>query len=81
VFTALLDGTVAAFDDTTLAELWKMNLGTYFKAPPITFEVNGRQYVAITSGGGVSARRRLTDTPELKDEGNATVLYVFGLQR
>ena len=79
VFTALLDGTVAAFDDTTLAELWKMNLGTYFKAPPITFEVNGRQYLAITSGGGVSARRRLTDTPELKDEGNAMVLYVFSL--
>jgi alcohol dehydrogenase (cytochrome c) len=79
VFTALLDGRVAAFDDTTLTELWKMNLGTYFKAPPITFEVQGRQYLAIVSGGGVSARRRLTNTPELKDEGNATVLYVFGL--
>jgi alcohol dehydrogenase (cytochrome c) len=79
VFTALLDGTVAAYDDTTLAQLWKMNLGTYFKAPPMTFEVNGRQYIAIVSGGGVSARRRLTDTPELKDEGNAMVLYVFGL--
>jgi alcohol dehydrogenase (cytochrome c) len=79
VFTALLDGTVAAYDDTTLAQLWKMNLGTYFKAPPITFEVNGRQYLAITSGGGVSARRRLSNTPELKDEGNAVVLYVFAL--
>jgi alcohol dehydrogenase (cytochrome c) len=79
VFTALLDGTVAAFDDTTLAELWKVNLGTYFKAPPITFEVNGRQYLAIISGGGASARRRLTSTPELKHEGNAMVLYVFAL--
>ena len=79
VFTALLDGTVAAFDDTTLAELWKMNLGTYFKAPPMTFEVNGRQYVAIASGGGESARRRTANALELRDQRNATVLYVFGL--
>jgi alcohol dehydrogenase (cytochrome c) len=79
VFTALLDGTLAAFDDTTLEAVWKVNLGTYFKAPPITFEVNGRQYLAIASGGGGSARRRLTNTPELKNERNSMVLYVFGL--
>jgi alcohol dehydrogenase (cytochrome c) len=79
VFLALLDGTVAAYDDTTLDELWKINLGTPFKAPPMTFEVNGRQYVAIASGGGESARRRIANTPELRDLRNATVLYVFGL--
>ena len=79
VFLALLDGTVAAYDDTTLDELWKINLGTPFKAPPMTFEVNGRQYVAIASGGGESARRRNANTPELRDQRNATVLYVFGL--
>jgi glucose dehydrogenase len=28
VFLALLDGTVAAFDDTTLDELWKINVGS-----------------------------------------------------
>ena len=75
----LLDGTVAAYDDTTLEELWKINLGTGFSAPPMTFEVNGKQYLAITSGGGVSAKRRLANTPELKDQANATVLYVFAL--
>jgi glucose dehydrogenase len=26
VFLALLDGTVAAFDDTTLEEMWKINV-------------------------------------------------------
>jgi outer membrane protein assembly factor BamB len=40
VFLALLDGTVAAFDDTTLDQLWKINVGSGFSAPPITFEVN-----------------------------------------
>ena len=50
VFIALLDGTVAAYDDTTLDELWKINVGSGFSAPPMTFEVNGKQYVAIVSG-------------------------------
>jgi alcohol dehydrogenase (cytochrome c) len=79
VFIALADGTVAAYDDTTLEELWKMNMGSGFSAPPMTFEVNGRQYVAITAGQGASARSRIRNTPELKDLGNATVLYVFSL--
>jgi alcohol dehydrogenase (cytochrome c) len=79
VFTALLDGTVAAFDDTTLDQLWKINVGTGFSAPPMTFAVNGKQYLAITSGPGASAKSRLANTPELKDQGNATVLYVFSL--
>jgi alcohol dehydrogenase (cytochrome c) len=79
VFLGLLDGTVAAYDDTTLAELWKINLGSGFSAPPMTFEVNGRQYVAIASGPSRVARQRLVNTPELKEMRNATVLYVFGL--
>jgi alcohol dehydrogenase (cytochrome c) len=33
VFLGLLDGTVAAFDDTTLEELWKINVGSGFSAP------------------------------------------------
>ena len=44
VFTGLTDGTFIAYDDTTFAELWKINVGTGFNAPPMTFEV-GRQAV------------------------------------
>ncbi len=79
VFLALLDGTVAAYDDTTLAELWKINLGSGFSAPPMTFEVSGKQYVAIASGPSRVARQRLVNTPELQEMRHATVLYVFGL--
>jgi len=46
----LLDGTVAAFDDTTLEEIWKINVGSRFSAPPMAFEFSGKQYVAIASG-------------------------------
>ena len=79
VFLALLDGTVAAFDDTTLDELWKINVGSGFSAPPMTFEVNGRQYIAIVSGPSPAARARLVNTPELREQRNALVLHVFAL--
>jgi alcohol dehydrogenase (cytochrome c) len=60
--------------------LWKVNVGSDFSAPPMTFEVNGKQYVAIASGiDPASAKRRRANSPELNDQRNATVLYVFGL--
>ena len=79
IFLGLTDGTVAAYDDVTLAELWKTNVGSGFNAPPMTFEVNGKQYVAIATGLYATGKRALEHTPELKDQRNATVLYVFGL--
>jgi len=79
VFLALLDGTVAAYDDITLDPLWKINVGSGFSAPPMTFEVNGKQYVAIASGPSNASQSKLVLTPELKEQRNATVLYVFGL--
>jgi hypothetical protein len=79
IFLGLLDGTVAAFDDITLDELWKINTGSGFCAPPMTFEVNGKQYLAITSGPSTAAKAKLVNTPKLKDQRNATVLYVFAL--
>ena len=42
VFLGPTDGTVAAFDDTTLEQLWKIHVGSGFSAPPMTFEVGGR---------------------------------------
>jgi alcohol dehydrogenase (cytochrome c) len=79
IFVGLMDGTVAAFGDTTLDELWRVNLGSGFAAPPMSFEVNGRQYVAIASGPSAPTKARVNNTPELKDQRHATVLYVFGL--
>ena len=45
----------------------------------MTFEVNGKQYVAIASGPSNASQSKLVLTPELKEQRNATVLYVFGL--
>jgi alcohol dehydrogenase (cytochrome c) len=79
VFIGLLDGTVAAFDDTTLEQLWSINVGSGFSAPPMTFEADGKQYVAIVSGPSPGSRGRLANTPELRDMRHALVLYVFSL--
>jgi alcohol dehydrogenase (cytochrome c) len=79
IFTAYTDGTFAAYDDTTLEELWKINVGTGFMAPPMTFEAGGRQYVAILSGLSRIAIGRHVFTPELREMRNQTMLFVFGL--
>ena len=88
VVTALIDGTVLAYDDQTLDELWRINVGSGFNAPPITYAVNGKQYIAIASGlccAGPGAapprntRGLIPRTPELRNQGNATVVWVFGL--
>ena len=79
VFTAYTDGTFAAYDDNTLDQLWKINVGTGFNAPPITFEAGGKQYVAILSGISNITKRRHDLTPELREQRNQTMLFVFGL--
>jgi len=79
VFTGFTDGTFAAYDDTTLEQIWKFNAGTGFNAPPMTFEVDGKQYVAILSGLSRIAQNRHRLIPELKDQRNQTMLWVFGL--
>ena len=79
VVTALLDGTVVALDDQTLEELWRINVGTGFNAPPMTYAVNGKQYIAIASGLFRNAKNKLSKAPEMKNQSNATMIFVFGL--
>ena len=79
VFTGLGDGTFIAYDDMSLEQLWKINVGSGFNAPPMTFEAGGRQYVAIMSGLGRISKGRLILTPELREMRNQTMLFVFSL--
>ena len=43
------------------------------------FAVNGKQYLAIAASPSSAAKSTLINTPELKEQRNATVVYVFGL--
>jgi alcohol dehydrogenase (cytochrome c) len=79
LFTGFVDGSFAAYDDTNLEQLWEINVGSGFNAPPMTFEVGGKQYVAIMSGLGRNGKAALVYTPELREMRHQTMLFVFGL--
>ena len=51
VFTALQDGWVVAYNDDTLEELWRFNLGTPLKGAPVTYAIGPKQYVAVQASG------------------------------
>jgi hypothetical protein len=79
LFTGLIDGSLAAYDHVSLEQLWEVNAGAGFNAPPMTFEVGGKQYVAIVTGLGRVAKTTLANTLELREMRNQTMLFVFGL--
>nr|MBX2868063.1 PQQ-binding-like beta-propeller repeat protein [Acidiferrobacterales bacterium] len=41
-----------AFDDETGEEVWKFNTGSGVVGIPVTWEMDGTQYVAVASGWG-----------------------------
>jgi alcohol dehydrogenase (cytochrome c) len=73
VFTALQDGWVVAYNDETLEELWRFNVGTPLKGAPVTYAIGPKQYLAVQSGG-----RHLHPTKFDKLE-NSSYLFVFAL--
>ncbi len=79
VFTDTVDGTVFALDDKTLDVLWQFNAGSVIAAPPMTYAVGGKQYVAVLVGGGPLARGTMNKSPEMADIQDASMLFVFSL--
>jgi alcohol dehydrogenase (cytochrome c) len=51
VFTGEGSGGFSAFDAENGKRLWKFDTGAGVNAPPITYEVDGVQYVAVAVGG------------------------------
>ncbi|WP_018990390.1 methanol/ethanol family PQQ-dependent dehydrogenase [Aromatoleum toluclasticum] len=52
VFYGTPEGFLKAIDATNGKELWKFQTGSGIIAPPITWEDNGEQYIAVVSGWG-----------------------------
>jgi alcohol dehydrogenase (cytochrome c) len=78
VFLGHLDGTFSAYDAKTLQEVWSFNTGTGINAPPITYSVNGKQYVAVLVGSRQPVNM-MQNMPELKNTTTASMLFVFSL--
>jgi hypothetical protein len=78
VFIGEPDGAFTAHDARTLQELWSFNMGTGINAPPVSYSVNGKQYIAVLVGSK-QPNAVMPNAPELKNTSTASMLYVFGL--
>jgi PQQ-dependent dehydrogenase (methanol/ethanol family) len=78
VFGGDVNGRFRAYDDRSGDILWDVNLGAPVNGYPATFTVNGKQYVAVSTGGSGLAFGLGRLAPELKP-GNGNQLFVFAL--
>jgi alcohol dehydrogenase (cytochrome c) len=81
VFAGALDRTFAAYDETTGATLWHTRLGDVPSNAPISYTVNGRQYVAMVVGnGGAQAATFPALVPEIRNPPDrGASVWVFAL--
>ncbi len=52
VFTGTPEGLFVAFDDETGEILWSFQTGSGIVGQPVTWEMDGEQYVSVISGWG-----------------------------
>ena len=72
------NGRFRAIDQETGESLWEINLGTSVTGFPITYAVDGKQYVVTSTGSSLSSRDNMRLTPELQPS-NGNNIFVFAL--
>jgi alcohol dehydrogenase (cytochrome c) len=72
-------GHFMALDQETGKVLWDVNLGSPVTGYPITYSVNGKQYVAVSTGNSLVSSALNTLTPEIRPATSTSSLYVFAL--
>ncbi len=78
VFSGFADRHFRAFDAATGDIVWEQILPAYITANPITYEIDGKQYVAIPAGGaGALVIQNQSDVPPLVTSDVA--MFVFAL--
>ena len=78
LFGGDVNGRFRAFDQETGEVLWEINLGSAVTGFPVTYAVDGRQYVAVGTGTASTASALARLTPEIRaSSGNQ--LFVFAL--
>ena len=75
VFGGDVNGRFRALDQDTGEVLWEINLGSSVSGFPITYAVDGRQYVAVSTG----TPRFINLTPEVNAGSQGNNLFVFAL--
>jgi alcohol dehydrogenase (cytochrome c) len=70
-------GYFRAFDQKTGRILWEINLGSPVTGYPISFAVNGRQFVAASTGASITGGGNVL-TPDVRPSAGNTI-FVFAL--
>ena len=80
-FVGDFDRVFRAVDVTNGKTLWKTRLGTTVQGYPVSFSVDGKQYIAVTTGlgGGSPELKPGTMLSEVHRPPNGYALFVFGL--
>jgi alcohol dehydrogenase (cytochrome c) len=78
IFGGDLNGRFRAFDQTSGEVLWEINLGSPLTGFPITYAVDGRQYVAVSTGTAATPSGMMRLTPELRPS-TGNNIFVFAL--
>ena len=80
VFSGDIDRYFKALDDATGKVLWQVRTSSMVNSFPITYSVNGKQYVAVATGSGSGLGRSLsTLVPDVKIPDSGSTLWVFAL--
>ena len=72
------NGRFRAYDQRSGEILWEVNLGSHVTGYPATFAVDGKQYIAVSTGGSLNTLSLMRLAPELRS-GTTNQLYVFAL--
>jgi alcohol dehydrogenase (cytochrome c) len=78
-FIGDVDRYFKAFDVNTGEEVWKTRLGSALHGFPITYAVDGKQYIAVPTGMGVMKLLTAKQSPEIYQPNGGNALYVFKL--
>ena len=78
IFGGDTNGRFRALDQDTGAVLWEINLGSSVTGFPITYAVDGRQYVAASTGATGTTNAQIRLTPELRPS-TGNNLFIFAL--
>jgi alcohol dehydrogenase (cytochrome c) len=78
VFGGDTAGKFRAFDQANGKVLWEVSLGSPVTGYPISYAVNGKQYVAISVGNSLVSTGLNRLTPEIKAS-NSSNIFVFSL--
>ena len=78
IFGGDVNGRFRAFDHRTGKVLWEITLGSPVTGYPVTFAVDGKQYIAVSTGNSLATSGLTSLTPELRLSGGNN-LFVFAL--